>query len=386
MNKEQTASPVWSFPFCPVPPQWEMDWDSIQAQFTWIRKMDGIPQNPIYHAEGDVLVHTRMVVEALVSLQKWRDLPSQERAILFAAALLHDVGKPVCTRVEGDGHITSRGHARRGEYIARQMLWTGAELAAPSPFVCREQIARLVRFHGLPLQFLDHTQPERAILAASQSVRMDHVALLAEADVMGRRCSDAQELFERIALFREFCQEYQCYNSPYNFPNDYSRFMYFQNERRDPHYEAYDDTTFEVVLMSGLPGVGKDTWICHHLADRPVVSLDAVRKELKISPEDDQNIVVQTAREYARELMRKQQSFIWNATNLTKIRRQQLINLFVAYGGSVRIIYLDAAFEIIRKRNQDRPERVPDHVIDRMLGMLEVPDLTEAHRVEWVDH
>ncbi len=55
----------WSFPFCPEPPGWELDWPAIRNAFAWMRSMADCPQDPAWHAEGDVLLHTRMVCEAL---------------------------------------------------------------------------------------------------------------------------------------------------------------------------------------------------------------------------------------------------------------------------------------------------------------------------------
>ncbi len=385
MINEHTSIPEWSFPFCPTPPDWTLDWDSIQTQFSWIRAMNGVQQSPIFHAEGDVLIHTRRVVEALIAADEWRNLPAQERMLLFASALLHDTGKPICTKFDEFGRITSRGHAQKGEFMARQILWTGQELSAPLPFLPREYIARMVRFHGLPLQFLFRARPERPVIVASQSVRMHHLALLAEADVRGRICRDSDELLERIALFRELCKEQRCYEQPRQFPDEYSRFIYFHKERIDPsHKEAYDDTSFEVVLMSGLPAVGKDTWVCSHYAGRPVVALDAMRRRLKISADDEQGHIFYAAREQARELLRKKESFIWNAANVTRMTRQHLVDLFVSYGARVRIVYLDAPFDALLKRNRNRPESVPEQVIYKLLGKLEVPDTTEAHSVDWI--
>src|SRR5437667_10891450 len=96
------------------PPSWALDWPAIEERFAWMRALGSCPQDPTYHAEGDVLANTRLVAEALVASGAWRALPAPERSILFAAALLHDVGKPACTVVEAGGTITSRGHARRG--------------------------------------------------------------------------------------------------------------------------------------------------------------------------------------------------------------------------------------------------------------------------------
>jgi putative nucleotidyltransferase with HDIG domain len=346
--------------------------------------MQGVPQSPMYHVEGDVLTHTRMVATALTALEEWRALPEAERTLLFAAALLHDVGKPACTVIDEAGTILSRGHARKGEPIARRLLWTGEELMAPFPLVPRETIAGLVRLHGLPLQFLAQDVPERALISASQRIRMDHLAMLAEADVRGRICADQDELLIRVALFRELCQELECYRAPRSFATPHSRFVYFQHLKGDPNYQAYDTTKFEVTLLAGLPGTGKDTWLQGNRGDLPVISLDEIRKELRISPEETQGEVVQLAKERARRLMRQEQSFIWNATNVTKMMRQQLVELFVAYGARVRIVYLDAPLRTIFQRNRARQEYVPEHVIERLVDKLEPPDATEAHEVRWV--
>jgi putative nucleotidyltransferase with HDIG domain len=384
-DTQDTSDSPWIFlDYAPTAHNQRLNWPALQARFSWLRAMDGVPQSPIYHAEGDVLVHTRMVCEAMLELEGWSLLAPADRQALLAAALLHDVGKPACTVIERDGSITSRGHARKGERIARRLLWLGEELSTPAPFSLREQIAALVRWHGLPLQFLDKPDPIRAVIAASQNVRLDHVALLAEADVRGRICSDQQELLERIALFREFCQEQACYTIPRAFASDYSRFVYLHSERGDPNYEAYDDTNFEAIIMAGLPGAGKDTWIRTHMADRPVISLDNIRRELGISPTAEQGQVIQAARERARELMRRQQSFIWNATNITRMMRSRVIDLALDYHARTRIVYVESPFTEILSRNRARRESVPENVIYRLLDKLEMPDMSEAHKVNWV--
>jgi predicted kinase len=374
----------WSFPGCPAPPDWMVDWNLIRARFSWLSALADTSQDPFYHAEGDLLTHTRMVVEALAEMPAWRDLPETERAVLYAAALLHDIAKPECTVIEADGRVTSRGHARRGEQRTRMLLWRGESLDQPAPLVWREQIAKLVRHHGLPLWFLEKASPERAVTAASQVVRLDHAALLAEADVRGRLCADKSDLLDRIALFREFCREARCYNMPRTFASDHSRFLYFQGRRDDLDHAAYDDTAFEVVLMSGLPGAGKDTWLRAHLPAQPVVSLDQLRAELRIDPADDQGAVVRAAKERARQLLRQRRSFVWNATNITRQVRAPLIGLFSSYAARVKVVYIDAPFDAIIARNRQRKNAVPERVIERLASKLELPDLTEAHTVEWV--
>ncbi len=383
MFEQLITTPSWTAPECPAPPDWRLDWPAVERRNGWLRRLAGVPQDPAYHAEGDVLVHTRLVVEALVGLPAWRALPPVERALLFMAALLHDIAKATCTHWE-DGRIVSPGHARTGAMLTRALLWAGDGFDAPIPFACREAIARLVRHHGLPLWFVDKPDPRRAVIAASQSVRLDHAALLAEADVLGRVSPDRRQLLDRLALFRDFCAEQGCYDRPRAFASDHSRFVYFRSECGDPDYAAHDDTAFEVVLLSGLPGAGKDTWATEHCADRPVIALDAIRQELGITPRAGQNAIGQAARECARDLLRRRQPFVWNATNISRPLRASLIDLFAAYGARVRIVYLDAPLAVLLQRNRARAAAVPEPVIRKMLHKLDVPDLTEAHQVEWI--
>lgn len=382
-----TKSPAehWLFPFCPEPPDYGLGWDTVRARYPWLDPLAECPQDPLHHAEGDVLTHTRMVVEALSALPAWRVLSPADRAELFAAALLHDIAKPACTVIEPDGRVGSPGHARRGAGMARQALWLREPFGErPVPFRAREGIVALVCHHGLPLWFLERDDPARAVIAASLVARLDRVALLAEADARGRLCQDLPDLLARIDLFREFAREHGCLDKPYPFASAHSRFAYFRKEGRDPAYRAYDDTRCEAVLMSGLPGSGKNTWVEHNLPDWPVVSLDALRQQLRVSPDEDQGRIVAAAKEEARGHLRAGRSFVWNATNTTRRTRDGLIGLFAAYNARVRIVYVEAPLDELLRRNGTRPAPVPERAILRLAEGLEVPDPTEAHHVDYV--
>lgn len=125
-------------------------WSALRQRFSWVEEMHHTPQDPEHHGEGDVGVHTEMVLNALITLPEFQQLPAQQQEVLWAAALLHDVEKR-STTVQENGRIQSPGHARRGELTARQILWRDI----PTPFVLREQIVALVRLHGLPLWLLE---------------------------------------------------------------------------------------------------------------------------------------------------------------------------------------------------------------------------------------
>jgi predicted kinase len=368
-----------ALPRCPEGPDWSLRWETLLKQYRWLREMEGCPQDPIHHAEGDVLIHTRMVCEALVADPAWRALPEAERAILFAAALLHDVAKPACTQTDPAGRIRSPGHAKRGDREARAILWEDG--ASPGD---REAVAALVRYHQMPYLLWDRPDPARLVRQISMRARCDWLALLARADIKGRVCPDASQQLESIALFVAQCEELDCLRQPAPFPSDHSRFEYFRREDRDPNYAAWDDTRCTLTLMCGLPGAGKDHWLREHDPALPVVSLDALRRSMGVSWGDDQGAVAHAARERAREFLRQGQSLAWNATNLTQTRRAPLISLAESYRARVRIVCVDPPAAQLMRQNQDRDATVPRAAIWELLEKWEMPDLTEAHALIWV--
>ena len=266
--------------------------------------MRACPQDPEYHQEGDVWTHTQLVLTELVAIDAWRTLGPEQREIVFASALLHDIGKPECTRVEA-GHVTSR-RARRGEVLSRRILW---ELGMP--LHVREHVAQLVRFHGLPMTYFRDANGERRAISVSQSVSCHLLSILAEADARGRRGPERSRCIDDVSLFREVCEELGCPSQAYPFASDSSRFQYFRKPGRNPRYHAPDCQHPVLVLLCGLPGVGKDAWVSANAQGRPEVSLDALREELDVAPTQKQGTVVFEARERAREFLRKGTSFVF---------------------------------------------------------------------------
>ncbi len=134
--------------------------------------------------------------------------------------------------------------------------------------------------------------------------------------------------------------------------------------------------------------MGKDSYIRQYCADMPVVSLDVLRQQHNIKPDDrDANgWIAQLAKEQARIYLREHKSFVWNATNITKQMRNQLIALFYRYQAKVTLVYIEVPYLQWKKQNSARKEAVPDKVMERMLSKLEVPTPEEALNViYWVD-
>ena len=233
----------------PGPPDWHLDWNGLREAYDWVDVLHECPQDAQYHAEGDVGIHTEMACRALAASNVFRGLSDVERRIVFAAVLMHDVAKPLCTKEEG-ARITSRGHSNRGEILTRKILWRQGV-----PFHEREAICGLVRYHQVPFFLVENEESRKLAYRVSQAARCDLLALVAWADGLGRECADARDkrrILDNVELFREYCLEEECLTGPRQFPSEHSRFLYFYREGREPNYLAHDDTVCEVTLLSGF--------------------------------------------------------------------------------------------------------------------------------------
>ena len=128
---------------CRLSPGGILTWAEDQP---WSRAMAQCQQDVGWHSEGDVWTHTKMVCAQLPRLEDWSSLTHHEQRVLFFTSLFHDSGKPLTSKVdEVTGRITSPKHAVKGEHLARAVLRD-----LDCDHTTREEIARLVRFHGRP--------------------------------------------------------------------------------------------------------------------------------------------------------------------------------------------------------------------------------------------
>jgi predicted kinase len=232
----------------------------------------------------------------------------------------------------------------------------------------------------------------RAIWLSTGGVMIEYINDMREEAILDRAydhlsyggyASGVQAALERVEYCRALAEEQECLHAPYPFADPYSARAYFREQTHHPSEVLYRASFGEVILMAGLPGTGKDTYIAKHYPDLPVVSLDAIRARLGIKPTDAQAPVVAAAREEAREHLRKKQPFVWNATSTVAQLRRDLISLFEGYGASVRTVFLETSLATELARNKGRDAVVPEPVIHKMLSRLEIPERYESETVEW---
>ena len=91
--------------------------NQLDYWFKELKDVIDVPQNPQFHAEGDVWTHTMMVLDQAA---KYRDKTENPKGFMLAA-LCHDYGKAVCTKVV-DGRIRSIGHETEGLPLVEAFL------------------------------------------------------------------------------------------------------------------------------------------------------------------------------------------------------------------------------------------------------------------------
>lgn len=159
----------------------------------------------------------------------------------------------------------------------------------------------MVRYHMLPVHLIDQENPERKVreVAAIGEMVPDFswklLCMLSEVDMRGRIAADIEEQMEKIELCLAIAEEAGCEDGPYTFMTSYTKHAYLSGRNVMPDQTLYDDTWGEVILMSGLPGTGKDTWIYSTIPEYPMISLDEIRKEMNVKPTENQGSVIQKA-------------------------------------------------------------------------------------------
>ena len=364
---------------CP-PGQGPPDFQELEARYPWVQDMADCPQSPVHHGEGDVWVHTRMVMQVMGEAEGWQGLPQDLRETMLLAALFHDVGKPDMYFRE-EGEVRSMGHSRRGEILARRILWQ-----MEAPLEVRETVAQLTRFHQKPFWLFESERPERIIREISWCVRPDLLWLLAMADARGRISLSLDETVAAVELFRGLAEEAGCFHRPYPFPSAHSRMEWLRSPGRNPQYAAHDDTRCEMVILCGLPGFGKSHWAWYQLPHTPVEGYDQIRRRLNLPHGTNQGKVLQEGRERIRVRLRAGESFAFDSTALTRDLRGQLVGMAMDYGARVRIVHVEARPAVRDEWNAQREVAVPAEAVQRMLDRWEFPTALEGHWVEAVVH
>jgi len=151
--------------------------------FPEVAALDGTPQDPEWHPEGDVFTHTAHCCDALAEMAEWQRADQPTRMALMFAVLAHDFAKPQTTHeAERDGRmrIVSPGHEEQGGPLAETFL---TRLNAPTALKAR--VAPLVTNHLAHLQAINDRSVRR-LANRLQPATIEELCLVMMADQFGR--------------------------------------------------------------------------------------------------------------------------------------------------------------------------------------------------------
>jgi tRNA nucleotidyltransferase (CCA-adding enzyme) len=183
--------------------EWLRRLGAIEKLFPEIQSLIGVPQDPEWHPEGDVFVHTQLAVDRARELIA--DLSYPRQVTVMLAALAHDFGKPPTTQFL-EGRWRSRGHEEAGVPPTESFL-TRVNVHTIDGYNVRAQVIALVREHLKPGEFYKKRDEvgEGAFRRLARRCEPDLLYRVAKADSLGRNAdwvpreqwygSEAQEWF-----------------------------------------------------------------------------------------------------------------------------------------------------------------------------------------------
>jgi tRNA nucleotidyltransferase (CCA-adding enzyme) len=182
----------------------ETDW---LRHFPEIAALEGLPQEPEWHPEGDVLVHTGHCLDALVGLDSWREGTPAARRMLSFAVLAHDFGKAGTTKqAERRGRLRwiSPEHEAAGGPLAETFL---TRIGAPLDLIAyvRPLVMNHLLHHDGPAEYRDTTV--RRLARKITPATIDDLIAVMRADHLGRPPLLSAETEKRLGYLRAAAQK-----------------------------------------------------------------------------------------------------------------------------------------------------------------------------------
>lgn len=253
------------------------EWGITERYFPQLHALICCPQDPKWHPEGDVWIHTMMSVDAmqqLLDVHQEHPMYEKQRLKLLFVELCHDLGKPVTTTIEFESgevrawkeilsqnpfpdlhnvkRVRSTGHERAGIEPTRDLLY---RLTDEHDFI--ESILPLVEHHLKPSQFYAQGAKAGTIRRLATKVNIEELVLVAKADFLGRTTPEAQqgEYAAGEWLLKE-AQRLQVKDEPLK-PLILGRDLIALGMRPSPHFKTILDDVYE-KQMDGTIGTKKD--------------------------------------------------------------------------------------------------------------------------------
>lgn len=362
----------------------EYNWKNIW-KIDEFSKMEYCEQNPKWHGEGNCKKHTILVCEnaektvnnyALINEPKgWIKTEEKfnESIILLTAALFHDIGKIRTTKIGKDGNWHSYKHEWESEKITRRLLWdTGYEF--------RESICSLIKYHMVPMNLFDRKDYMEGIVKICQEIpSWDLLMKLKSCDLEGSIQENEELKFTDLKKISELD----------SLGKAIEKYVVPQFQTRKHIYQKYIDSInkkpLNLIVMIGLPGSGKDTFIKEYYnSDKYVViSRDNIREELNFCNKDEkivgtseqENEVTKIFNERMTNAAKEGKTIIINNINIKKEYRTVFEKFLSNYNVYVEYVYIEASS--LSKNIERRKGQISSEIFYNMIERFEWPTKDE---------
>jgi tRNA nucleotidyltransferase (CCA-adding enzyme) len=162
-----------------------LDLGSVDKLWPELRALAGCPQEPEWHPEGDVWVHTLQVIDQ--ARTRVDDLERGPRLAVMLGAVCHDLGKPATTAFI-DGRIRSIDHEEQGVAPASAFL-DRLNVHSIDGYDVRRQVLGMTAQHlkpGMWFKVRDEVG-DGAFRRLAQKVDLELLARVAKSDCLGRQ-------------------------------------------------------------------------------------------------------------------------------------------------------------------------------------------------------
>ncbi len=239
--------------------------------FPEIAALDGLPQEPEWHPEGDVFIHTGCCLDALVSLDSWHAGSPAGRRLLSLAVLAHDFGKAVTTKqAERRGKLrwVSPEHEAAGGPLADSFL---ARIGAPLDLVghVRPLVVNHLLHHDGPAEYRDTTV--RRLARKIAPATLDELMAVMRADHLGRPPLVSAETEKRLGHLRLAAQRLALEHAAPK-PLIQGRHLIALGRTPGPQFKPALDAAFESQLDGAFSDeAGGLEWMRNYLRAHPEV-------------------------------------------------------------------------------------------------------------------
>ena len=383
--------------------------DIFGEQFNLLHDFSATEQDIIWHAEGNVHIHTDMVLNEMYEILSKNTFNESEQFVLILSALFHDIAKPITTKtIHSDIYnrtcVISPNHEQKGmDYLFHKLLnYVNHKNPDYRDFITFNEVIDIigaVGYHQMPKKILSKNFNQFSLADCARKAKPYLLYYLEVADFKGRHCDDIHSQLDYLELFRSYMEDYNYFKgfekTSLNIDNEYILHKGFEllkngdismiEEAHAKFFQEKEDYS-NLVVLTGLSGVGKSTYINKNYSSYHLISLDNIREELTFrSDQSDPALITRIARDELKKLLAKKENVVFDATNIRFELREKILNIGHNYGALNTLIFMADGVDNIIARDKKREYSVGEKTILNQEYSFQTPEKSETHNVIWVD-